>query len=58
MLILLRRGDKIPTEGVTQTKFGAETDMDPCHPPGDPCHKQSPNPDTIAEANKSLLTGA
>ena len=23
-LILLRRGNKIPTEGVTETKFGAE----------------------------------
>ena len=26
-------------------------------PPGDPSHKQTPNPDTIADANKSLLTG-
>jgi hypothetical protein len=24
-LILLRRGNKIPLEGVTETKFGAET---------------------------------
>ena len=26
--------------------------------PGDPSHKQPPNPDTIAYANKILLTGA
>jgi hypothetical protein len=25
-LFLLRRGDKIPIEGVTETKFGAETE--------------------------------
>jgi hypothetical protein len=25
--------------------------------PGDPSHKQPPNPDTIVDANKSLLTG-
>jgi hypothetical protein len=28
------------------------------YPPGDPSHKQPPNPDTMADANKSLLTGA
>jgi hypothetical protein len=27
-------------------------------PPGDPSHKQPPNPDTIVDANKNLLTGA
>ena len=27
-------------------------------PSGDPSHKRPPNPDTIADANKSLLTGA
>jgi hypothetical protein len=27
-------------------------------PPRDPSHKQPPNPDTIADANKILLTGA
>ena len=26
-------------------------------PPGDPSHKQPPNPDTIAYASKILLTG-
>ena len=27
-------------------------------PPGDPSHMQTPNPDTIADAKKCLLTGA
>jgi hypothetical protein len=27
-------------------------------PPGDPSHTQTPNPDTFADAKKSLLTGA
>jgi hypothetical protein len=27
-------------------------------PPGDPSHKQAPNLDSIADANKDLLTGA
>jgi hypothetical protein len=39
-------------EGVTETKFGAETAQ-----PGDPSHIQPPNPDTIAYASKILLTG-
>ena len=34
-------GNKIPMEGVTETKFGAETAS-----VGDPPHKQPPNPDT------------
>jgi hypothetical protein len=56
---LLRRGNK---EGVTETKFGAEmegrTDHPEAAPPGDPSHKQPQNPDTIAYANKILMTGA
>ena len=54
------RGNKIPMEGVSETKFGAETEGMTIQrlPPGDPSHKQLPNPDTIADANKSLLTGA
>ena len=28
------------------------------NPPGHPSHKQLPNPDTIADANKTFLTGA
>jgi hypothetical protein len=27
-------------------------------PPGDPCHMQPPNPDTIVDAKKYSLTGA
>ena len=27
-------------------------------PPGDPSHNQPPNPDSMADANKKLLTGA
>jgi hypothetical protein len=38
---LLRRGNKIPMEGVSRY----------------PSCKQPPNPDTIADANKILLTG-
>ena len=59
-LILLRRGNKIPMEGVTETKFGAETKGVTIEtvPPRDPSYKQPPNPDTIADANKILLTGA
>ena len=49
---VLRRGNKIPREGVTETKFRAETAI-----PGDLSHKQPPNLDTIADANKILLTG-
>jgi hypothetical protein len=45
-LILLERGNKIPMEGVT--KCGTE----------DTFHKQAPNPDTIVDAKKYLLTGA
>jgi hypothetical protein len=56
---LLRIGNKIPMEGVTETKLGAK--MDGKHPetapPEDPSHIQPPNPDTIAYARKILLTG-
>jgi hypothetical protein len=58
-LILLRRGNKISMEGVTETKCGVETEDHPeTAPLGDLSHKQPPNPDTTVEANKSLLTGA
>ena len=60
-LPLLRIGNKTPMEGVTETKFGAETErrtiQRPPHP-GDPSHIQPPNPDTIAYARKILLTGS
>jgi hypothetical protein len=58
-LPLLRIGNKTPMEGVTETKFGAETkewtiktDI-----PGDPFHNQPPNADTIAHSRKILLKG-
>jgi hypothetical protein len=54
---LLRRGNKLPMEGVTETKLGAEMDHPETAPPGDPSHIQPPNPDTIAFASKILLTG-
>ena len=60
-LILLRKGHKITMEGVIEIKFGAETEgttIKETAPPGDPSHKQPPNPDIIVDANKSLLTGA
>jgi hypothetical protein len=59
--ILLRRGNKISMEWVRETKCEAETE-------GMTIHrlyhlrihpiKKTQNPDTIADANKSLLTGA
>ena len=58
--ILLRRGNKIPIEGVTETKFGAETEGQTIQKLpylGDPSHKQPPKPDTIAYASKILLMG-
>ena len=55
-LILLRRGNKIPMEGVTETTCGAEAEGKA--PPGKLSHIQSPNPDTIVYANKCLLTGS
>jgi hypothetical protein len=51
--ILLRRGNKIPMEGVT--KCGAETEEmthSETAAPGDLSHIQSPNPDTTVDANK------
>jgi hypothetical protein len=57
--ILLRRGNKIPIEVVTETKCVAETEDHPeTAPPGNPSHIQPPNSDTIVDAKKSLLTGA
>ena len=60
-LILLRRRNNTPMEGVTETKCGAETEgmnyYPETAPPGDPSHIQSPNPDTTVDANK-CLTGA
>jgi hypothetical protein len=46
-------------EGVTETKFRAKPEGTTIQtvPLGDPAHKQPPNPDTIADVSKSLLTG-
>jgi hypothetical protein len=56
---LPRMGSKIPMEGVTETKFKAETVERTIQrlPHGDPTHNQPPNPDTIAHASKILLKG-
>jgi hypothetical protein len=58
-LILLRRGNKIPMEGVTETKFGAETEGRPsrhCPNWGSYTKPKPPNPDTIANASYILLS--
>jgi hypothetical protein len=57
---LLRRWNKIPMEGVRDKVQGRDwrNDNPETVPPGDPSYKQPPNPDTMADANKILLTGA
>jgi hypothetical protein len=61
-LILLRKENKIPMGGVTETKCGAETEGKTIqrlpHLGIHPSHIQSSNPDTIVDANKGLLTEA
>jgi hypothetical protein len=55
---LLRMGNKISMEGVTQTKFGAESarnDHPETAPLGYPSHKQSPNPVTRQMPTRALL---
>jgi hypothetical protein len=56
---LLRMGNKIHLEGVTETKFGAETEEKILQrlPHLDPSHIQLPNPHTIAYAKKILMAG-
>jgi hypothetical protein len=60
--VLFRRGNKIPMGADTETKCGAETERETIkrltYPLGDPSHIESPNPDTIVDANQCLLTGA
>jgi hypothetical protein len=51
-------GNKITMGGVTETKFGAETekkDHPKTAPPRDSSHKHPPNPDTISYVSKILL---
>jgi hypothetical protein len=55
-LFLLRMGNKIPMEGVTETKFGAEMEertIQRLPHPGDTSHI----PDSIAYTSNILLTG-
>ena len=60
-LPLLRIGNKTPMEGVSETKFGAETKGWMIYLETfisrDPSHNQLPNADTIAYTSKILLKG-
>ena len=59
-LPLLRIGNKTLMEGVTETKFGAETKgwtIERLLHLGNPSHNQPPNVDTIAYTSKILLKG-
>jgi hypothetical protein len=57
--ILLRRGNKIPMEGVTETKYGAETKrMTIQRRPNLGIHPINNHQNTNADANEILLTGA
>jgi hypothetical protein len=60
--ILLRRGGGQNTHGRSYRdkvwKGGWRNDHPETAPPGDPSCKQPWNPDTTADANKSLLIGA
>jgi len=57
----LEGGTKIFIGGNTETKFGAETEGMAIqrlpHLGIQPIHIQPPNPDTIADAKKCMLTG-
>jgi hypothetical protein len=56
-VILLRRGNKISMDRVTETKCEAKTEGITIHrlphPRQDSSHKQPPKPDTIVDANNS-----
>jgi hypothetical protein len=59
--IPLRRGNKILMGRNTETKYGSETEgktVQRLPHLGNPSHIQPPNPDTIMDANKILLTEA
>jgi hypothetical protein len=54
--ILLRKGNKIPMERVTETKCEAETernDHPETAPPKDPSHIELPNPETFEDATSA-----
>jgi hypothetical protein len=55
--ILLRKGNKIPMEGIL-TMCGAETEGMTIQRLPHPSHIQPPKPDTVVDANKCLLAGA
>jgi hypothetical protein len=56
--VLLRRVKKYPQEETQRQSVEQRKGYTETAPHADPSHKQSPNPDTIADANKCLLTGA
>jgi hypothetical protein len=59
-LVLPRRGNKTLMGANMKTKRGAETEGKAIHRLphlGNPSYIQSPNPDTIVDAKKCLLTG-
>ena len=57
-LVLCRKGNKIPTEGDTETKSGTESEGKIIQRLPIPSHIQLQNPDTIIDAHECLLTGA
>ena len=54
-LLLLRKGNKIPMERLTETKFIVKMNGKTIQRLA--THIQPPNPDTIAYARKTFLTG-
>jgi hypothetical protein len=58
-LFFLRMGNKIPWKELQRQNLELrwKKDHPETAPPRDPSHKQPLNPDTIAYANKILLTG-
>ena len=59
--VLLRKENKILTGGNTESKYGTETEGKAIwrlSHLGIPSHIQTPNPDTIVDTKKCLLTGA
>ena len=57
-LVLLERGTKYTQKQIWRESVKQRLKEWPCWDPRDPSYKQSPKPDTIVDANKSLLGGA
>jgi hypothetical protein len=59
-LVLLRRGTKYPWEKIQRQSVEQRLKERPSRdcPTWGPSHIQSPNTDTVVDANKSFLTGA